>query len=183
MSAETFTTAMFLITAVIAAGVLINAVFPVVYTMAGTFQSSTHASDQRLRTDFQIVTTLANYYGGTTPGTVQVWMKNVGSATISLSQIETSSDVFAGQDGNFARLTYSSNPGADGTWGAKLYDTNNNNYWDPGETLLITAYTTKIPAPPSLHLPSSGNMVYFQFILPDGIWRSTDFAVYDPAGS
>ena len=32
MSAETFTTAMFLITAVIAAGVLINAVFPVSFT-------------------------------------------------------------------------------------------------------------------------------------------------------
>ena len=182
MSAETFTTAMFLITAVIAAGVLINAVFPVVYTMAGTFQSSTHASDQRLRTDFQIVTTLANYYGGTSqhPGIAQVWMKNVGSARIALSDITTGSDVFAGQDGDFARLTYSSNSGADGTWTAKLYDTNNNNYWDPGETLLITAYTSKIPAPPS---EGGGNTVYFQFILPDGIWRSTDFAVYDPAGS
>jgi flagellar protein FlaG len=180
MSAETFTTAMFLITAVIAAGVLINAVFPVVYTMAGTFQTSTHASDQRLRTDFQIVTTLANYNGGTTPGKVQVWMKNIGSARVVYSDFTTGSDVFAGQDGNFARLTYSSTPGADGTWGATLYDTNNNNYWDPGETLLITAYTSKVPAPPS---EGGGNNVYFQYILPDGIWRSTDFAVYDPAGS
>jgi archaeal flagellar protein FlaG len=181
MSAETFTTAMFLITAVIAAGVLINAIFPVVYTMAGTFQSATHESDQRLRTDFTIVTTLANYNGGTNPGVAQVWMKNVGSASISVADITKGSDVFAGQDGNFARLTYdSTNSGADGTWYATLYDTNKNNYWDPGETLQVIAYTRDIPAPPSM---GGGNMVYFQFILPDGIWRSTDFGVYDPAGS
>jgi flagellar protein FlaG len=42
MSSETITTALFLITAVIAAGVLINAVYPVVYNMAGTFSSTTH---------------------------------------------------------------------------------------------------------------------------------------------
>ena len=65
MSSDTFTTAMFLITAVLAAGVLINAVFPVVYQMAGTFNSATHASDVRLRTDFSIITTFA---GGNPPG-------------------------------------------------------------------------------------------------------------------
>jgi len=42
MSSETFTTAMFLIAAIISAGVLINAVFPVVYTLAGTIASSSH---------------------------------------------------------------------------------------------------------------------------------------------
>ena len=60
MSAETFTTAMFLITAVIAAGVLVNAIFPVVYNMAGTFSSASHESDQRLRTDFKVVFTSAS---------------------------------------------------------------------------------------------------------------------------
>ncbi len=55
MSADTFTTAIFLITAVIAAGVLISAIFPVVYQMAGTFSSAGHASDQQIRTDFKVV--------------------------------------------------------------------------------------------------------------------------------
>jgi archaeal flagellar protein FlaG len=180
MSAETFTTAMFLITAVIAAGVLINAVFPVVYTMAGTFQSATHESDQRLRTDFKIVTSFANYNGGSpqNPGVAQIWMKNVGSSRIPLSDITNRSDVFAGADSGFDRLTYDYGySGNSGTWTAELYDTNNNQYWDPGETLLITVFTDKIPS------PSSGDTVYFQFILPDGIWRSTDFAVFNPAGS
>jgi flagellar protein FlaG len=60
MAAETFTTAMFLITAVIAAAVLINAIFPIVYNMAETFSSSSHAADVRLRTDITIVNTFAS---------------------------------------------------------------------------------------------------------------------------
>ncbi len=168
MSAETFTTAMFLITAVIAGGVLINAVFPVVYTMASTFSSATHESDQRLRTDFKIVTMFAR---AGTPGTAQLWLKNIGSSQIPFNDIAGRSDVFCGAVGDFDRLTYSATGGGDGTWTVDFtspqYDINGNNYWDPGETIKITAYTSKIP--------SSGSMVYFQFVLPDGIWRSTEF--------
>jgi len=165
MSAETFTTALFLITAVIAAGVLINAVFPVVYTMAGTFQSATHESDQRLRTDFKIVTT----FGKESTSTVQVWMKNVGSQRIPLEDIQKS-DVFCGEVGNFNRLNYVVDNPVSGEWTEIIRDSpplNDNNYWDPGETL-------EIYVKPST-MPSSGNMVYFQFILPDGIWRSSEF--------
>ena len=166
MSAETFTTAMFLITAVIAAGVLINAVFPVVYTMAGTFQSATHESDQRLRTDFKIVTT----FGKSPPtSTVQVWMKNVGSQSIPLAEIQKS-DVFCGEVGNFGRLAYVSTNPASGQWTEVIRDApplNNNGYWDPGETLEVYAKPSTMPA--------SGNMVYFQFVLPNGIWRSDEF--------
>ena len=168
MSAETFTTAMFLITAVLAAGVLINAVFPVVYNMANTFSSSTHESDQRMRTDFKIVTMYAREGS---PGTAQIWMKNIGSTRIPISDITGRSDVFCGAQGDFDRLTYSASGGNAGTWTMNFnspeYNINNNDYWDPGETIKITAYTTKIP--------SSGDVVYFQFILPDGIWRSTEF--------
>jgi archaeal flagellar protein FlaG len=162
MSAETFTTAMFLITAVIAAGVLINAVFPVVYTMAGTFQSATHESDQRLRKDFKIVTTFAK------SSTVQVWMKNVGTQRIPLSDIKKS-DVFCGEEGNFGRLSYIvTNPApASDQWTEVISDLNGNDYWDPGETLQVYAQPSK--------MPSSGNGVYFQFVLPNGIWRSDEF--------
>jgi flagellar protein FlaG len=153
MSAETFTTAMFLITAVIAAGVLINAVFPVVYTMAGTFQSATHESDQRLRTDFKIVTTFAN------STTANVWMKNIGSQRIPNSDI-LRSDVFCGPSENYGRVS---------DWTFTIFDLNGNNDWDPGETLQISV------RPPSM--PAKGNLVYFQFILPDGIWRSIEFNV------
>lgn len=162
MSAETFTTAMFLITAVIAAGVLINAVFPVVYQMTGTFQAATHESDQRLRTDFKIVTTVAK----TTD--VHVWMKNIGSQRIPIADIQKS-DVFCGEVGNFGRLSYINGPITTGQW-TEIFtdgDLNSNGFWDPGETL-------EIYGKPSV-MPASGDMVYFQYVLPDGIWRSNEF--------
>jgi flagellar protein FlaG len=161
MSAETFTTAMFLITAVIAAGVLVNAIFPVVYNMAGTFSSSTHESDERLRTDFKMVTYTAT--PGAT-GTATVWMKNVGSSRISIDDMTARSDVFCGPVGEFKRLSYT---GTADYWELTQYDTPNNGYWDPGETILITAHT---------NIPGAGvGPVYFQFILPGGIWRSIEF--------
>ena len=47
MSDDSITTALFLITAVVASAVLINAVYPVISNMAGTFSSTTHESDVR----------------------------------------------------------------------------------------------------------------------------------------
>jgi len=179
MSAETFTTAMFLITAVIAAAVLINAVFPIVYNMAETFSSSSHAADVRLRTDFTIVNTFA--FSGNNPQTIQVWMKNIGTEPISLAEINQS-DVYAGVSGNVGLLqlggvgtpytnngiTQSSTP-ASGYWQAYLSDLNNNKLWDPGETLQVTAVL------PSTNSLSSGTQVYFQYVLPNGIARSIQF--------
>jgi archaeal flagellar protein FlaG len=174
MSAETFTSAMFLITAVLAAGVLINAIFPVVYNMANTFNSATHDSDQRMRTDFKITTTFATYGSGTigNPGTATIWMKNIGSYRIPLPEIERS-DVFCGEVGNFDHLTYTQDDPTNGYWHAYFtypeYDLNNNGYWDTGETLKVVGKTATIP--------TSGNLVYYQYTLPNGVWRSMEFTV------
>jgi archaeal flagellar protein FlaG len=167
MSSETITTALFLITAVIAAGVLINAVYPVVYNMAGTFSSSTHESDVRMRTDFKIISTVAS---AGSPGTAQIWMKNIGTEQIPLASIERS-DVFCGAVGNFDRLSYAlvePEALANGEWTETLYDLDENDMWDPGETVKITAKTT---------IPATGNKVYFQFAVPNGVWRSNEFTV------
>lgn len=166
MSSETITTALFLITAVVASAVLINAVYPVIQNMAGTFSSSTHETDIRIRTDFKIIATYAS------GETVQVWMKNIGSEQISLSEIQRS-DVFCGPVGNFDHLIFhdvSAGNLAQGEWTKEFgtgYDLNSNSFWDSGETLKVTAkMKTAIP---------SGNKVYFQFALPNGIWRSNEF--------
>lgn len=165
MSSDTFTTALFLITAVIAAGVLISAIFPVVYQMTGTFSSASHEADQRLRTDFKIVLDTANqsHYA-------RVWLKNTGSEQIAVDDIERS-DVVCGDTGNFNLLTLA--PAAtlgDGEWTYALNDLNNNDNWDSGETLEVVARTSTIKT-------DEGSPVYFQFTLPDGIWRSDKFTV------
>jgi flagellar protein FlaG len=167
MSSESITTALFLITAVVASAVLINAMYPVIQNMAGTFSSSTHEADQRIRTDFKIIATHA--IGGTGPGggTVQVWMKNVGSERIGLADIQRS-DVFCGEVGSFDHLSYVSSNPLNKQWTEEFgtgYDLNANQFWDPGETVKITAKTAF----------SSGDTVFFQFALPNGVWRSIEF--------
>ena len=168
MSAETITTAIFLITAVVATAVLVNAIYPVIYTTAGTFQSSTHDADTRLRTDFKIIATFA---ASDTPGVANIYLKNIGSQRISLAEIK-SADVFCGAVGDFDRLQRYDSLTTQNGWSYTFthveYDINSNDYWDTGETLKITAQSSKIP-------PPSVSMVYFQFSLPNGIWRSTEF--------
>ena len=154
MSAETITTAIFLITAVVATAVLVNAIYPVIYSTAGTFQSSTHDADTRLRTDFKIV---ANFKNASSNG-YDVYMKNIGSQRISLDEIKKA-DVFCGLTaGN--RLSY----GSDG-WTANIISTDKS-YWNTGETLAVYANGCG---------GGTGNTIYFQFILTNGIWRSIEF--------
>ncbi len=47
--------AILLIVAVICAAILAMAVYPAIFTMAGTFSSASHTADQNIRTDFKIV--------------------------------------------------------------------------------------------------------------------------------
>lgn len=156
MSSDTFTTAMFLITAVIAAGVLINAVFPVVYQMTGTFASATHASDERLRSDFSIVATFAS------GSDAQIYMKNIGSRSIPVSDIKKSDVFFGSTTGTIARLDY------DSKWNYRMHGPSPEN-WAPGDTLEIDLHDLGSLTP--------SDQVYFQFILPNAVQRSTQFGV------
>jgi len=164
MSSEAITTAMFLIAAVISAGVLINAVFPVIYSLSGTISSSSHAVDERLSTDIRIVTT----YASGNSNTARIWLKNIGTGRIATTEIEKA-DVFLGAEGDFIRLSRSTTL-SEGTWRYEILE-DTNGQWDPGETLYIEGMTSKIP--------SSGDVVYFQFVLPSGIYRSTTFTAGD----
>jgi flagellar protein FlaG len=175
MSAETFVNALFLITAVVAAGILITAVFPIVWNMAGTFSAASHDSDTRIRTDFKIVTTYANH-NPVVPdppgagGVAKIWLKNIGSNRVGKSDIENG-DVFIGLEGDFARASFigyntlPTSPYSNPQWTYVLSDTNN--YWDIGETMEIDACSPKFI--------DKELTVYFQFVLPNGVWRSTEF--------
>ncbi|MDV2482343.1 flagellin [Methanoculleus sp. Wushi-C6] len=161
MSSETFTTAMFLMAAIISAGVLINAVFPVIYTLSGTIASSSHKVDERLSTDVKIVTTYANG----DDKNARIWLKNVGTGRIAENDIRKA-DVFLGGQGDFERLAWAAAL-ADERWTHEILEETPNNYWDPGETLSITVKTGKVPA--------EERIVYFQFVLPTGLSRTTTF--------
>jgi len=96
MSSESIVTALFLISAVVAAGVLISAIFPAIYRTADTFGSVSHEADTKMRTDIKIVNTYAD-------GThAKIWLKNVGSYRISTVELDES-DIFIGAVGDFER--------------------------------------------------------------------------------
>src|SRR5208283_1438808 len=163
MSADTLTTAMFLITAVIAAGVLISAIFPVVYQMSGTFTAAGHASDQQIRTNMQIVLDVAN-----TTDYVRVWIKNTGSVRIPTADIQRS-DVFCGDAGNFNRMNLATTGTlGNGQWTYVLTNPRDSISWNPGDTLEIDVYTATL---------NQIDPVYFQFVLPSGISTSDQFTV------
>jgi flagellar protein FlaG len=161
MSSETIVTAIFLITAVVAAGVLTSQIFPAIYSMSGSVSSSTHAADQKLRTDIAIVNTYAN-----SSNYAQVWMKNVGSSRMNIADLNMST-VFIGAPGQFE--TVPMNDLSANGWTYEILDNNANTYWDPMETLHITTFCDK--------LPGSGGLAYFQFVLYDGTKRSEEFTV------
>jgi hypothetical protein len=166
MSAEAISNALFLIAAVICAAVLIVAIFPAIFTMAGTFGSASHAADLNIRTDFKIV--LATNTGTT----VSVWMKNIGSAQIPLADIEQRSDVFLGPEGSgVQRFSYGGQSYTLGQWTDDTSGLSGNGYWNPGETLGVN-----IALPSSMtNMDPSTTEMYFQFVLPNGVSRSVTF--------
>lgn len=165
MSSETFTTAMFLIAAIISAGVLVNATFPVIYTLSSTISSSSHNVDERLSTDVKIITTYASGGGNN----ASIWIKNIGTSRIADADIRQA-DVFLGPQSNFVRLDLISGPPqSENQWSYTIIK-DTNNYWDPGETLHISAKT---------EIPAEKGIVYFQFVLPTGLSRSTTFTASD----
>jgi flagellar protein FlaG len=153
MSSETIVTALFLISAVIAAGVLISAIFPAIYRTADTFGSVSHEADTQMRTDVKIVNAYSN-----SSQWVTVWVKNVGTSRIATLELNEG-DIFVGVPGNFERQSLQ---------GAYVIEGNANGFWDPGETLTIRVESTFLPK-------AAGNVVYISLVLPDGVKRTTEF--------
>lgn len=166
MSSESFTTAIFLITAIVAAAILVNAFFPVIYSATSTFTESSHSTDERLRTDVKIVNAYAE-----SDGDAKVWIKNVGSLRIADTDI-SSSDVYFGIPGGFEYMVYTEGTPSSGNWTYDIREesTTSNEYWDSGETLEITLATASSTF-------STGDYAYFQFVLPNGVSASTEYTV------
>jgi len=162
MSSETFATAIFLITAIVAAAVLVNAFFPIIYQATSTFSESSSSADERLRTDIKIINNYA-----ITPD-AKIWIKNIGSARIGTNSINMS-DLFIGAEGDFALAALDLTGSLDDDeWSYRIVQTDGNEYWDPRETLELTVESSSIPS-------GSGEYVYFSFALPNGVSISQTF--------
>lgn len=166
MSSETFTTAIFLITAIVAAAILVNAFFPVIYSATSTFTESSQSTDERLRTDMKIVNAHT-----ASDGDSKIWIKNIGLIRIADTEI-ASSDIYFGIPGDFEYMIYTGNTPSSGNWTFTIREAagTENEYWDSGETLEITLTVDSSTF-------STGEYAYFQFVLPNGVSASTQYTV------
>jgi flagellar protein FlaG len=164
MSSETIVTAIFLIAAVVAAGVLTSQLFPAIYTMSGSVSSSAQQADQTMRTSIAIVNTFAK------GDQADIWLKNTGSSRISLADLNMST-LFIGEPDDFETPLKGDlqPPLPQGSWNYEILGSQGNNYWDPMETLHVFIGSGKIPA--------AQEMAYFQMVLYDGTKRSEEFTV------
>jgi len=152
MSSETIVNGLFLITAVIAAAVLINAIMPAIYRTSETFGSSTHEADTLMRTDFKFV----NAYAKET--TVQVWLKNTGTARIAKGDLD-SSDLFIMTDAGMDRFSL---------YGRyTIEQVIPTNFWNQGETMNVSLSHSR----PLNEMED----ISCSLALPNGIRRSIDF--------
>jgi hypothetical protein len=137
---------------VIAAAVLINAIMPAIYRTSETFGSSTHQADSLMRTDFKFVNGYAK------EDSIQVWLKNTGTARIAKGDLN-SSDLFIITDAGMNQISLDNS-------GYHIEQVVTTNFWNQGETLEITLSGVQF---------SKDDDISCTLVLPNGVKRSFDF--------
>ncbi len=159
MSSETITSAIFMITAVLALAILVNAFFPVMQQTASTFSDSMDSVGNTIGTEIKV--TYAYIYSTSSDGEAYLFIKNVGSERISKRSLDDS-EVFIESSNGAARVpradTASSNQ-----WQYRAYDdTLIANWLMPGETLRIEIQSDILK-------DTAGKEDTITFALPNGI--------------
>ena len=159
MSSETITSAIFLITALLALAILVNAFFPVMHQTASTFSDSMDSVGDAIGTEIKI--TYAYIYSTPSHGDAYVFIKNVGSERIGKKALD-SSEVFVETLSGAVRVpradTASSNQ-----WQYRAYDGSEITKWlSPGETLRILIKSDNL-------MNTAGQEDKITFALPNGI--------------
>ncbi|MBN1167121.1 MAG: hypothetical protein JXA44_08330 [Methanospirillaceae archaeon] len=165
MASEAISSALFIIGGVVAASVLLSAIFPVIFNAGQTFGTVAHGADEKMRTDFAIVNTFSAY--SSTPANnqyAQVWLKNTGSNAISIYDIEKS-DVFIGSTSSITNLPYDNELPLESF---SITITGGDNVWNIGETVQLDIRTDKINL-------SRDDIVYFSFVLPNSVRKTITF--------
>src|SRR5512142_1038976 len=93
MAEEAISTAILTVATIIAALVLINAMYPSLYSASGSILSMSGRSSDRIRTDLTILT---EWYPSAHPAddiALEAWVKNTGSTTIAAEDLGDT-DVF-----------------------------------------------------------------------------------------
>ena len=136
MAKEVITTAILVIASVIAAVAFVNAILPSVYQLSHSYSSVASNMEDQLKTDVDIVFV---YPEG---NNVSVWMKNVGSSNIALSELQYCDFLVISSSGywdpDFESETAPS-------WNY-TFANGEGDYWNRGETIKATINFGTLPS-------------------------------------
>lgn len=164
MAEETISTAILTVATIIATVVLLNAIYPSLYSASGSILSMSNAASDRIKTDLRVLT---EYPGADSNGhfVLVAWVKNTGSSTIGAASLKNM-DLYLYTGGGMAsRISQSdSAPG----WSYIILNGDGNMDWNPGETLQVTLnYGSPLP---------KGTMK-FRLALDNGVFTEDTFSL------
>lgn len=145
-------TLLLLIAGIVCSLVLLNAVYPAITGSSGAIVDASSKIDDRIRSNISIIQ-MSHH-----DTDAYIWIKNVGASSIGGI---SSSDIFFGPYGDFARIPY-------GTGTPRWeYMIENDTRWGPTATLKITIYNSAL---------ASGEY-YFKAVIPNGISAEDYYSV------
>jgi flagellar protein FlaG len=160
MAEEAISTAILTVATIIAALVLVNAMYPSLYSATGSFLSMNDRTAERIRTD---LTVLTEWYPPHPADdlSLEAWIKNTGSTTITEKDLNES-DLFL-YTGNRTSVRI-----PDDKWDYNILNGDEDKRWGPTETIHLTVHF-------DLAGSSSGNW-RLRMSLPNGIYAEDSFA-------
>lgn len=129
MAKEVIVTAILIISSVIAVVAFVNAIIPSVYDLSHSYNSLANNMGDQLKTDIEIV------FIHPDGNNVSVWIKNVGSTSIPLSQLRYS-DIFILSPSGYSNPVFQSTTSYP-SWNCTLVN-GNDDTWNRGETLNVS---------------------------------------------
>ncbi len=163
MAEEAISTAILTVATIIAALVLINAMYPSLYSASGSILSMSGRASDRIRTDLTVLTV---WYPPDRQGDIalEAWVKNTGSTTITGKDLNNT-DLFL-YTGNAMSVRI-----PDDSWTHTFMNGDGDANWDPAETLHVVVHYD-----PAGSTPGTWRL---RIALPDGIYAEESFTYAD----
>ena len=163
MAEETISTAILTVATIIAAVVLLNAIYPALYSASGSILSMNSVTVDRMKTDLKVLT---EYPGTDAEGhfSLVVWVKNTGDTVIKESDLGLTDIYLYPGNGVSTRISRS---GDTRYWDYVILGGDGDRDWDPVETLQVTIdYGSPLPA----------GTAKFRIVLDNGVYAEDTFS-------